>query len=204
MDILSVELILGVLFIGAILSFFTYRIKWISGIAAFLSSITAAIFIVVMGVMEKLPEDLVEMELLDGIQISLGITWFSYLFLACIVVISPLVLMYSLEPMRFKATKTPFYGLFMLSVIGGAGVTMARDLLSLFIFWEIMTWSALLLIGNERSPSGRAFKMYLGFGMLSAGGILALIALVASSGHGMDFGGVTAAVIALPMALAIL
>ncbi len=194
-DLFSVEILLGILVIGTGLSFLTYRMKWISGIVAFLSGLLGAIVVIAMGVMDKLPEEFMEIEFFDGLQISLGITWFSYLFMACLVVLAPLVLLYSLEPMREKATKTPFYGLFMLSLLGGAGVTMARDLLSMFIFWELMTWSALLLIGNDRRPAGRAFKIYLGFGMLSAGGILTLIALVSSSGYGMDFAGVTASVL---------
>ncbi|MGA1820402.1 MAG: proton-conducting transporter membrane subunit [Thermoplasmatota archaeon] len=192
--VLSIEMLLGLLAVGAALSFLTYRLKWVSGMAAFLSSSAAAMVIIAMGVFDRLPEDTVTWGLFDNIDLMLQLGWFSYLFMACIGVLAPLVLMYSLQPMKDRARETPFYGLFMLSVLGGVGVTLARDLLTLFISWELMTWSALLLIGNNRRFAGRAFKIYLGFGMLSAGGILALIALVASSGMGISYPEVAAAV----------
>jgi NADH-quinone oxidoreductase subunit M len=113
--------------------------------------------------------------------------------MASIGVIAPLIIMYSFQPMKDAAREKPFYGLFMLSLIGGIGITMARDLISLFFFWELMTWSALLLIDGRRKGAGRAFKTYLGFGMLSAAGILTLIAMVASTGHGYFFSEVIAA-----------
>jgi NADH-quinone oxidoreductase subunit M len=193
-SVLSIEMILILLAAGAALSFLTYRLKWISGLAAFLSSSAAAMVILSVGIFDKMPEEMSHLAIMENIELFIYLDWFSYLFMACIGVLAPLVLMYSLQPMQDKAREMPFYGLFMLSIIGGVGVTIARDLLTLFIFWELMTWSALLMIGNNRRPAGRAFKMYLGFGMLSAGGILALIALVASSGYGMGYAGAANAV----------
>ncbi|MGA1873400.1 MAG: proton-conducting transporter membrane subunit [Thermoplasmatota archaeon] len=192
--VLSIEMILGILAVGTALSFLTYRLKWVSGMAAFLSSTAAAMVIIAMGVFDRLPEGAVTWDVISGLEPLLEINWFSYLFMASIGVLAPLVLMYSLQPMKDRARETPFYGLFMLSVLGGIGVTLAGDLLSLFISWELMTWSALLLIGNSRRAAGRAFKIYLGFGMLSAGGILSLIALISSRGYGLSYSEVAAAV----------
>jgi len=185
--VFSVEMVLGLLAAGMFISFLTYRIKWVSGLAAFLSSTGAALVIVFMGIFEKIPGNMSELELFDHMSLLFDIDWFSYLFMASIGVIAPLILMYSFQPMKDAARERPFYGLFMLSLIGGIGITIARDLISLFFFWELMTWSALLLIDGKRKGAGRAFKTYLGFGMLSAGGILTMIAMVASTGQGYFF-----------------
>ena len=117
-------------------------------------------------------------EVMEGISLTLGVDWFSYLFLASIAVIAPLTLLYSWEPMRERKRDKPFYGLFMISILGGVGVTMARDLLTLFLFWELMTWPVILLIGDGRVRSGRAMKIYFAFAILSAGAILGIISLV--------------------------
>ncbi|MCK5773182.1 MAG: hypothetical protein KAH57_05290, partial [Thermoplasmata archaeon] len=97
-------------------------------------------------------------------------------------------------PMEKRSRGKPFYGLFMLSLAGGVGVTIAGDLLTLFLAWEVMTWSALLLIGDGRKGSSRAFKLYLAFGMLSAGAILFMISMIWNRADSLTFADVTAAV----------
>ncbi len=56
-----------------------------------------------------------------------------------------LALMYSLRYMEGKARQGYFYSAFLVSLAAMGGVTFSRDLLSFFIFWEIMTWTSFLL-----------------------------------------------------------
>jgi len=58
-----------------------------------------------------------------------------------------------------------FASLMLLSLAGANGVLMSRDFLSLYIFWEMMSWSAYLLILRS---SGEYARRYLLFGILSA------------------------------------
>ncbi|MEA3559328.1 MAG: proton-conducting transporter membrane subunit [Candidatus Thermoplasmatota archaeon] len=192
-DLLTVDALLITLTLGVLLTLLTYRLRWVSGIIALLSSGFAAAIIIAMGAMEELPESNLTIEILHGrgLELSFGISWFPYLFLASITVIAPLVILYSLVPMKERATRKPFYGLMLLSLLGGATVTMAQDLLSLFLAWEIMTWSALLLIDGKRKFAGRAFRIYLGFGAMSAASILAMIAMLTSRGYELDYGSIT-------------
>ncbi|MFW3147212.1 MAG: proton-conducting transporter membrane subunit [Thermoplasmatota archaeon] len=193
-DLLSVDTVLISLLAGVLLSTLLFRIKWLSGIVALLSSGFTAGIIIAMGATENLPESSLTLNILEShaMELTLGISWFQYLFLASLTVLAPLVILYSLEPMRDRARERPFYGLMLLSVLGASGVVMAGDLLTLFIFWEIMTWSALLLIDGKRLHAGRAFKVYLGFGALSAAAILALIAMASSQWGALDYATISA------------
>ncbi len=56
-----------------------------------------------------------------------------------------LSLMYAIKYMEGKARLGYFYAAFLVSLGAMTGVTISRDIVSLFIFWEIMTWSSFLL-----------------------------------------------------------
>ncbi|MGA1822390.1 MAG: proton-conducting transporter membrane subunit [Thermoplasmatota archaeon] len=173
----SPEVFLLIPLVGALVALLLYKIRTAAAIASLVASGLLGVLILAVGLTENVPTDTITMSAIDDIQLSLSINWLSYLFVAAIGLIAPLILLYSLEPMRERAKDRPFYALFMLSLAGGIGVAMARDLLTLFFMWELMTWSSLLLIGDSRKLSGRAFRIYLAFGMLSALSILMLAAL---------------------------
>ena len=58
-----------------------------------------------------------------------------------------------------------FTSLMLLGFAGANGVLLSRDFLSLYIFWEIMSWSAYLLVLRS---SGENARRYLLFAVLSA------------------------------------
>lgn len=180
--------LLFVLGAGGILSMLLWKVRWSAALISILTSLIAAGMVLHTGILGKISSlKIWEYSVFGDVSLSLGTNWFSYLFLASIVVLAPLVLIYSWEPMKTRQKDRPFYGLFMVSLVGAAGVTMARDLLTMFLFWELMTWPVILLIGDGRPGSGKALKMYFGFGMLSAGGILGMLAIVNWSQGGIAY-----------------
>lgn len=173
---------------GALVALLLWKVRWMAAIVSIVTSFLAAVMVIRTGIMGEISSSQIwETGVFESVSFTLGNSWFSYLFLASIVVLAPLVLLYSWEPMKTRQKERPFYGLFMLSLLGAAGVTFARDLLTLFFFWELMTWPIVLLIGDGRKGSSRAMKLYFGFAMVSAGGILGILALVSWSQGGYSF-----------------
>jgi NADH-quinone oxidoreductase subunit M len=56
-----------------------------------------------------------------------------------------LALAFSIKYMEGKARQGYYYASFLMAVAGMTGVALSKDFLSLFIFWEIMTWTSFLL-----------------------------------------------------------
>ncbi|MFC1967866.1 Na(+)/H(+) antiporter subunit D [Chloroflexota bacterium] len=80
---------------------------------------------------------------------------------------------------------------------GALGVVFAGDLLTLYFFWEMMTWSSLYLIWARRTPEARAAGMryviaHLVGGSLLMGGILLHITQTGSTIFSHMDGGVAA------------
>jgi len=185
MDPVTLLVLLGV---GAVFSLLLWKVRWLAASNAILFSTLGAALVVYWGLSGEMPlSSIWDFEVMEGTHLTVSLNWFSYLFLASVVVMAPLVLLYSWLPMKDRQKERPFYGLFMLSLLGGAGVTLSRDLLTLFLFWEVMSWPVILLIGDGRARSGRAMKTYFAFSMLSAGAILALLALVRWASGGIAF-----------------
>jgi len=98
-----------------------------------------------------------------GVDINLTFdltTWFFMLMINTVIFAS---LLFSIS----AELKNPggFSTLMLLSFAGANGVLLSRDFLSLYIFWEMMSWSAYLLILRS---SGENARRYLLFAVLSA------------------------------------
>jgi len=75
-----------------------------------------------------------------------GLNAFSYYFIYIVLGLSWLALLYSIAYMEGKARLGYYYGAFLLTIAGMFGVVISQDFISLFIFWEIMTWASFLLV----------------------------------------------------------
>jgi NADH-quinone oxidoreductase subunit M len=75
--------------------------------------------------------------------------------------VAALSIIFSLSYVKGKE-KTDFYFLMMLLVNAAMlGIVLAGDLVSFYIFWEIMSWSAFLLISYNRGPALAAGMKYI-------------------------------------------
>ncbi len=119
-----------------------------------------------------------------GLEFTLRLDGFSFLFCLLITGIAGLVAIYTGGYLTDKprAERARFLTLIMLFMTAMLGTVLAENLLVLILFWEATSILSFLLIGfDSRSPrSRRAAIMAL---QVTAGGGLALIAAVAMIGH---------------------
>ena len=94
----------------------------------------------------------------------LEITPLGWFFLLLLASLFPMVMLYSVSFVRENAGG--FYAAMLMTMLGSFGILLARDMLTFFLFWEIMSWSifALVIRGHDR----RAIVSYLAFGSMSA------------------------------------
>jgi proton-translocating NADH-quinone oxidoreductase chain M len=91
----------------------------------------------------------------------LRLNMLSWLFAITIAVVGALSIIFSLSYIRARE-KTDFYFLMMLLVNAAMlGILLAGDLVSFYIFWEIMSWSAFLLISYNKGPALAAGMKYI-------------------------------------------
>jgi formate hydrogenlyase subunit 3/multisubunit Na+/H+ antiporter MnhD subunit len=133
--------ILLILFAGSFLSFTvdSFKRSW-TGIVAFVITAFATLYY-------YMQPDINDFNLnIGGIQLQWGVSPFRMFFIHVILILSVLSLLYSISYMKGKARLGYFYAAFLMTILGMFGVTISKDFISLFIFWEIMTWSSFLLI----------------------------------------------------------
>jgi len=96
-----------------------------------------------------------------GLGLVLRLNMLSWFFAITIAVVGALSIIFSLSYIRTRE-KTDFYFLMMLLVNAAMlGIVLAGDLVSFYIFWEIMSWSAFLLISYNRGPALAAGMKYI-------------------------------------------
>lgn len=92
---------------------------------------------------------------------------------------------YSLKYMEIKSSDSEarFFGFLALSAVAAIGVTMAGNMLTLFIFYELLTVSTYPLVIHAETPVAvRAAKKYLTY--LLIGEMLILFAVLSTPGFG--------------------
>jgi len=112
-----------------------------------------------------------------GLSLLLRTNMLSLFFAITISVLGALSIIFSLSYIRNRE-RTDFYYL-MLLLINAAmlGIVLSGDLLSFFIFWEIMSWSTFLLISYNRGAALAAGMKYI---VMSIFGSLAMLVGVIS------------------------
>jgi len=104
--------------------------------------------------------------LLDGL---------SLFFALLITVFGLLILLYSSKYMEHSAQRGRFVSYLLLFMGSMLGVVLSANLISLFVFWELTSFSSFLLIGfnHRQEASRRAARQAL---LITSGGGLALMA----------------------------
>jgi NADH-quinone oxidoreductase subunit M len=168
----NIVLILLILSGGGVLSFLLNRVNsQLSGLTAFVATVAAAVlFFTGIGTADNLNFTL------GGMQLSMEINNYSWIFGALILSFSSLVMLYSISYMKGKDRLGYFYLNFMFSIAAMMGIIFSRDFISLFIFWEIMTWSSFLIVVYQGLSEGRVGIKYMIFSAI--GGYSMLLAIV--------------------------
>jgi len=97
-----------------------------------------------------------------GLHLQWGNTAAGNLFAMIVILLGLMALIYSSSYMKGKDRLGYFYFNFLLSIGSMFGILMSRDLVSLFIFWEIMTWSSyFIVIYSSKNVDNRGLKYFV-------------------------------------------
>jgi len=106
------------------------------------------------------------------VPLRLSLDTLSWFFAITIALVGFLSIIFSLSYIRGKE-RSDFYYLTMLLVNASMlGIVLSADLLSFYIFWEMMSWSTFLLISYNR---GKAVPAGMKYVVMSVGGSLAML-----------------------------
>lgn len=115
-----------------------------------------------------------------GITLTWGINYFGWLFSLIVLGLGSLAAVYSVGYMKGKKRRGYFYFNFILSIMAMLGILVSQDLISFFIFWEIMTWSSyLMVIYNGKDDQKLGLKYFI-FSAIGAYAMLMAIVMVHS------------------------
>ncbi len=127
-----------------------------------------------------------------GMSLVLRVSGLSWLFAMTASTLGCLSVVFSLSYMKGKERTSFYYSMLLLVNAAMLGVVLSGDLLSLFIFWEIMSWSTFLLISYNGGPALAAGMKYFVMSFVGSLAMLAGLLTVYGSFGTLEFGGVAA------------
>ena len=124
----------------------------------------------------------------DTLQFVLNVDGMSRVFIMIISVLWPLTTLYAFDYMAHEGGEPKFYMFFLLSYSVSTGVALAGNMVTLYMFFELLTLATLPLVMHKMDDKARyAGKRYLVYSMIGASlGFISLIFLQAY-GSGGDF-----------------
>jgi len=156
---MSLEILLIIAFGGALFTYLVGKVSY-KGRNFLAVAISLALVAFVACLYGKAGEETFYYGFL-GLNLVLRLNMLSWFFAITIAVVGALSIIFSLNYIRGRE-KTDFYFLMMLLVNAAMlGIVLAGDLISFYIFWEIMSWSAFLLISYNRGPALAAGMKYI-------------------------------------------
>jgi len=123
---------------------------------------------------------LVLAEPLPGLALALSPEPLGLLFALVASFLWPVTTLYAIGYMRAhgEANQTRFYAAFALSIGAAMGIALAANLLTLFVFYELLTLSTYPLVTHAGTPEARrAGRLYLGI-LMGSSIVLLLLAMV--------------------------
>ncbi|MCD6415288.1 MAG: hypothetical protein J7M08_01150 [Planctomycetes bacterium] len=107
-----------------------------------------------------------------GLDLVLRMDALAWFFAITVSMVGCLSVIFSLHYVRGKEKENFYYFALLLVNAAMLGIVLSGDLLSFFIFWEIMSWAAFLLISYKR---GRALDAGLKYVIMSILGSCAML-----------------------------
>ncbi len=153
------KLLLVVAFGSAFLIYLIGKIS--SALRDLLAVVTSLVVLVVVSYLYGKSGKVIYCENFLGVPLILRLNMLSWFFAITIAFVGLLSIIFSLSYIR-ERENTDFYYLMMLLVNAGMlGIVLSGDLVSFYIFWEIMSWSAFLLISYNKGPALAAGIKYI-------------------------------------------
>ncbi len=159
---------------GAVLTYFAGKLSKVLQDLLFLASVLVPAGLFFSNVKIADSASLV----LGGIQLHWGLNHFSWLFSLIVLGLGSMAAIYAVGFMKGKERRGYFYFNFILSIMSMMGILLSIDLISFFIFWEIMTWSSYLMTIYSGNDIQRIGIKYFVFSAIGAYAMLMAIVMV--------------------------
>jgi proton-translocating NADH-quinone oxidoreductase chain M len=118
-----------------------------------------------------------------GLPLLLRINPLSWIFAIAIQTITALSVIFSLGYMKGRERLDFYYLMLLLVNAGMLGIVLSADLVSFYIFWEIMSWSTFLLISYNKGPALQAGMKYIVMSIIgSVAMLIGILSLYAKCG----------------------
>ena len=118
-----------------------------------------------------------------GLPLILRTNMLGWFFAIAIAVVSALSIIFSLSYIKGRERTNLYYFLMLLVNAAMLGIVLSGDLLSFYIFWEIMSWGTFLLISYNRGAALPAGMKYIIMSLAgSAAYLVAVLSLYAKCG----------------------
>ena len=117
----------------------------------------------------------------DTLRLSLHVDGMSRVFILIISVLWPLTTLYAFDYMAHEGAESRFYFFFLLSYGVSSGIALSGNMLTLYLFFELLTLVTLPLVMHKMDDKARyAGKRYLVYSMVGASlGFISIIFLQA-------------------------
>lgn len=170
----AIYLLFAILFGGAILTFLAGKLARPLAWVIFMLTLTIASIVFYSRIRLG---DAVSMDM-NGLQLQWGLTAFGWLFSLMVLGLGLLAGVYSFAYMKGKDRQGYFYFNFLLSIAAMTGIILSRDLVSFFIFWEIMTWSSYFIVVYTGKDVQKTGIRYILFSTIGAYAMLMAIVMI--------------------------
>lgn len=185
---MALPLVAGILLINLKPKNAAFR-GWYVMVSALLTSAAAAYCIFTPG-----DHAFTLLRLTPELTISFRLDGLGRVFAGLAALLWPMVSLYALEYMEHEGGENNFFGWFLMAYAATLGVSFSEDLMSLFVFYEMLTLSTLpLVMQGMRTQRVHAGRKYLYYSMAgTAMAFLALVTVVEYGGGNFVLGGIPA------------
>ncbi|NPA35678.1 MAG: hypothetical protein GXO47_02400 [Chlorobi bacterium] len=161
---------------GTAATYFLGKLNGVLRSILFLATLAATGWLFFTGIT---PESGIEFRIL-GITMGWGITPFSYIFAIIVMGLALLSGIYAVKAMEDEKNLNFFFANFLLTVMSMMGILFSLDLISFFIFWEIMTWSSYFMVVFTGKDVQKVGIKYILFSAIGAYAMLMAIVFIYS------------------------
>ena len=155
---MNLEMLLAVAFGGAFLTYIAGKLS--SWLRDTLSVLLTLVIVTMVSLLYGKAGEHSYMSFL-GFNLSLRTDTLSWLFAIAVSVLGSLSAIFSLSYMKGKERLDFYYFMMLLINASMLGIVFAGDLISFYVFWEIMSWGTFLLISYNRGPALAAGLKYI-------------------------------------------
>ncbi len=182
-------LILPVAFGGAVLGYLGGKLS--AGVRNIVAVLTAAATVVLVAMLygQNVKLDYYSLPFLEA-ELALRSDALGWLFAITVAVIGLLSIIFSLRYMQDKDRLNFYYSMMLIVNAAMLGIVFSADLISLFVFWEVMSWSTYLLISYRGGKAAGAALKYMVMSIAGSCMMLLGIASIYTTCGTFDLGGV--------------